>query len=186
MAIKQSTIPITIRISEEALALVSAGIKATPVAEALGSQCSQFVEAMAHGGMMLSGDHVREIENNHKRSISTARDVIKATEGAAHKEDGRSKYSFTIDPAFEPRLLERASEIGRTPGELMRDTIDFAIEQEWVYGISTGDRRRAFTNQQEDELKALLGKDDFTVADIIAGLKARAKRTSKEPELIEA
>jgi hypothetical protein len=186
MAIKQSSVPITLRISEETLNTVSREFQSTPVAEALGSRCSQFVEALANGGFMLSGDHVRAIETNYKRPVSNPKDVIKATEVSAKKEDGRNVYSFSIDPAEEPRLLERATEIGRTPAELMRDVIEYALDNEWVYSIHVEGVRRYFTNQQEDEFADMLDKKSFTIGDILAFCKSRKKRLEEKPELIEA
>ena len=131
---------------------------------------------------MLGPDHVTAIETNYKQAVGGPKDIIKATEAAASREDGRNSYKFTIDPAFEAPLQERANEIGRTPGELMGELVDYALDQQWVYSLQYEGMRRTFSREQDAALADLIGKPDFTVSDIITALRARGKR-SKEDKL---
>lgn len=181
---KRVTVPITINISEESFKVLSGEFKNTPVAEALGSRCGQFVEAWSGGGVLLSPSDVTAVQTNYGKPVSGPRDVVKATEQAGDRNDGRSVFSFTIDPAYEGPLMERANEVGRTPGELMSDAIQYALEQEWIYSLQCDGVRHIFNQQQQEFFAEFTGRRDFSVRDIETACRARGKR-KETPQLEE-
>jgi len=81
----------------------------------------------------------------------------------------------------------RAEEIGRPISELMRDVIDYALDQNWVYSLTPTGVRRYFSNEQEAFFADVTGKKDFTPGDIVTAFRARKNRKQEqETELVEA
>lgn len=148
-------------------------------ADALGGMCSVFLEKMSDGGVMLSPDEVSTIQKNYGKIIGSARDVVRATESQKNLEEGMGTYKFSIDPSFLPPLEQLSKEIGRPLNELMGDFIDMAIGNNWLYSIVYEGKRRTFSPDAEDKLAKKIGKQDFSIEDIMEYIRLLEKTARK-------
>lgn len=179
---KRVTVPIRLSLSEGAFEIIARDFPTNPIGEVLESRCNFFVDSFAHGGFVLTPDNVTSIETNYGKSVTGPRDVVKATEKAASREDGRDVYSFSIDPVYTAPMLERAEQIGRTPGELMAEAVEFSLENHWLMNLDFDGKRRIFTRDQEAFFVDFTDVKDFTISDIITACKTRGKRKVELPK----
>lgn len=176
MAQKQFSVPITIQVGEKALETMQQMCSDTPVAEALASRCSMFVEALMAGGIMLDSNHVSQVQANYGKPIQTARDVVRASERAADREDGRTKFSFSVDPVYEEPLKDIAKQNGTDLAGYMASVLEFALENQWVASVTIDGKKRVFTAEQEKFFEEFTGFKQFTVRDLVAACSRRGKR----------
>lgn len=150
--------------------------------DALSGMCATFLENTADGGVALSPDQVTTIQKNYGKVVTSAKDVVKATESQKNLSEGRGTFTFSLDPTFLPPMEQRAREVGRPIGELMSDVIDYALYNQWIYDITYEGKRRTFPPAVEDALAKEIGKQGFTVTDLvnyIADLKRIARKAEK-------
>jgi hypothetical protein len=153
--------------------------------EAMKSACYDFLEQLAEGGIMLSPQDTEKIAKNYGKGLHSARDVVKATEAQAGLEDGLPTYKFSLDPAWTPPLEQRARDMGTTLADLMRMSIDMALENNWLYGVQSGGIRRTFEPAEEEFFRGVTGKRDFTVGDIVTAYRKKKnvlREFEPEPE----
>lgn len=151
--------------------------------DALSGMCATFLENAADGGVALTPDQVSTIQKNYGKVVTGAKDVVRATESQKNLSEGRGTFTFSLDPSFLPPMEQRAREVGRPIGELMSDVVDYALYQNWIYDIKYEGKRRTFSPAVEDALAKEIGKQNFTVADLVnymADLKKIARKSERE------
>lgn len=148
--------------------------------DALSGMCATFLENTADGGLALTPDQVTTIQKNYGKTISSSRDVVRATESQKNLSEGRGTFTFSLDPTFLPPLEIRAKEVGRPIGELMSDMVDYALYNNWLYDIKYEGKRRTFPPDIEEKLAKKIGKQGFTVTDLLNYVRDLERQVSKE------
>jgi hypothetical protein len=184
---KQVTVPLNVTLREETFAALTSGIRDVQPTDVLRRRAEQVLETMAGGGLVLTPDHVKEIEGNSKKPVQSGRDVVLATESPAQRIDGGLSIQLRLDPAWEEALKTLAESSGRTVDMLIFDMWDIALENQWCYSITPKyppvyldtetyelvqkitDVERPNTNQIRTALKRLISQ-------------AKRKSRSEEPE----
>lgn len=162
---------------------LSQNMQGVAPSDALSGMCSTFLENTADGGLALTPDQVTKIQQNYGKVIASSKDVVRATESQKNLSEGKSTFTFSVDPSFLPPLEQRAKEVGRPIGELMSDVVDWALFNNWIYDVTYEGKRRTFSPAVEDALAKKIGVPNFTIADLvnyIADLERAVRKAERE------
>lgn len=177
-------VPVTLSLRQETVEKLTTGLTTVSPADALASRCNQYLELVSDGAVLITPDEVSQIESNTRKQVNSSRDVVKASEGGHEVDDGQGCYKWRIDPAYLEPIKAMAEQAGRSVGEWIGDAMDWAWTNNWIADVSVPGMHRKFPQEQEDWLKQELGKDYFTVADLISHIK-ELKRGKKKHALRE-
>ena len=112
----------------------------------LSSVAAGLLEQLAEGGIMLSVEDVQRLRDTG-HEVEDAADIVEMAETGIGFKRGQFVFAAEIDPEVLPALREYAAQCGVTLEELGTQTINFAIDQGWVW--ETPYRYRAIRLQPE-------------------------------------
>lgn len=170
-------VPLSIALRQETYDKLVGRVRDVSPAEILSARAAEFLEFLADGGVMLKPDDVTKIDQAIGKPIKNAKDIVGAVlRGAGITDGGESVFQFSLDPVYAEAFSERAREVDKTPGELMGEVVDQALELDWMMGINpTEGRRLTFMPAQQNFFARELGKKDFTIDDIVRFMKESRK-----------
>ena len=184
---KKVTIPVHLTIREESLTALTKGSVAVSPSDALGTRCTMYLENTANGAILLTPDQVAEIEKNFGKAIRGGGDVVRASEGAAQKEDGALAVVSYLDESYKPLIEARAKESGLSVKDMLSELYQVAIANDWIWGITVEGKSTLFKAEDVAFLRAELGTENYSGAQIIALIKSLSrKRRGVDSEVVTA
>jgi hypothetical protein len=128
-------IPLTLVLREETAKQFQDSLKDVPFTDWLATRARLWFENYANGGVMLSPDQVKKIEETVEKPVSNGSDVVNAVGASRNIQDGSHTFLLTLDPTWVQPLKDRAAEMGRTPEELIDDMFSIGMENNWAYSL---------------------------------------------------
>jgi hypothetical protein len=166
-----STMLLNVTITQEDLTVLGGGDASKVNSGNLGVLCSKLIRTKCDGGVMLTVDEVRLIEKSTGKQVHGGADVVKAAQKPVGVVEGANVFACRIDPEFMGPIEELAKEKGITVSQLMEETIDWAIRNNWPFNIDIVGRALTVPQRYENYLEGELGKN-YSMADLINAYKA--------------
>ena len=185
MPVQSVHIPITLILREETANQFKDTIKDVPLSDWLATRARLWFENFANGGVMLTPDQVRKIEDTIGKQVENGNDVVSAVGASRNIADGANTFVLSLDPTWVQPLIDRATEMGRTPGELINDMFSIGMENNWAYSIDAVYQPPIYFPHREI-LKTLTGKDRPTGAEVEASIKTIVSEFKKAVERLKA
>lgn len=182
MAQLQASIPLTVTLRQETVAAFQAQYKDIPIAEWMATKCRLWLENFKDGGLMLSPDQVMKIEQDSGKPVNSGAEVVSAIGKTNDVADGQRTFLLTLDPTYVQPLIDRATEIGRTPTELVNDSWSWILDNNWLMSLDATYQPPVFFPNYK-LIQTLTGKDRPTGAEIekaITELVQIAKSAQKQ------
>ena len=130
---QQAHVPITVALRQETLDAFQAQIQDVPLAEWMGTRARQWFEGFKDGGIFLTPDQVRKIEETSGKPISNGADIVAAvSRGNSMSPDGSRTFLLSLDPTFVEPIRIRAAEMGITLDQFINDTWSMALDNGWM------------------------------------------------------
>lgn len=117
-----------------------------------------LVEAMADGGLMLSADEVQRIRESTGVELTCGADLLPFLSEATGREAGCRVIKILIDPAYETPLDEIATVRGQTVEEILRETLQVALDNNWYESLPEAPRTFRMTEVDAKALEEVLGE----------------------------
>ncbi len=164
-------IPITLTLTQRTYDVLAATVKDQPVERTLAGRAEVLLENIATGGMVLSPDQVRNIENVTGKEINRGADIVAAVQAANDMEENSFVHKVTVDPIWKEPLEQKAVETGRTVDQLLTDAVAIGFENNWIYGMVPDNPPIFFTNADLAYWQRETGKPRPSGADVTAAAK---------------
>lgn len=164
---------LTLPLSEHALKFLHENSSGEP-ADQLARWVAYWLDLQARGGLMLDPAAMEHLTKLNGKKFANVKEIVQLVEKALKREDGQMTFQIAIDPAWHAPLKEIAEQQGTPIEEMMQRFVNEVVSEAWGFGFSP-ERVARFTQQQWDEIRAIVGKDgEVFGADILDCLK-RAK-----------
>lgn len=178
-------IPLTLVLREETAKQFQDSLKDVPFTDWLATRARLWFENYANGGVMLSPDQVKKIEETVEKPVSNGSDVVNAVGASRNIQDGSHTFLLTLDPTWVQPLKDRAAEMGRTPEELIDDMFSIGMENNWAYSLDPTYQPPVYFPHPEI-LKGLTGKDRPTGAEVEKGIQQLVTEARKAVDRAKA
>ena len=185
MPVQSVHIPITLILREETANQFKDTIKDVPLSDWLATRARLWFENFANGGVMLTPDQVRKIEDTIGKQVENGNDVVSAVGASRNIADGANTFVLSLDPTWVQPLIDRATEMGRTPEELINDMFSIGMENNWAYSIDAAYQPPIYFPHRKI-LKTLTGKDRPTGAEVEASIETIVSEFKKAVERLKA
>lgn len=177
------TIPLTVSLRQTTLDAFQAQVQDVPIADWMATRARQWFENFVNGGIMLSPDHVKKIEEHSGKPLANGADVVAAI-GTSNSmaADGSRTFLLSLDPTWVEPLRIRAEEMGITAEQLINDTWAMALDNQWAMNLDAAYKPPVFFPNY-NVIQVLTGKQRPTGAETekaIAELVKIAKNAQKQ------
>lgn len=167
---KTVAVPIEIQLTEKQLSVIANGVAGeTPTAKKVQIVAQSVVKDLADGGVMLSPDAVKRIED--AIADVSPDSVVESVEASVKRKGQNIVLTLTIDPAWYPALKEASESQGRPVEDLMQECIAHAFHQGWLYAIPSDPPPLMVTRDDIDFLKKTIGVDQVFGADVVGFMR---------------
>jgi hypothetical protein len=142
----------------------------TDITPILATWVRYFIQQQLGGGVLVSGNSVRQIEKILGTQVTGEKSIVDAIGKTKGVEDGQFAFHVRVDPIFWGPLEDTAKQQGVTVEYLLTDVCNGVLENSWAYSWPAGRK----TNHVADDWKTLCeftGKEHPFGADVAA--KAR-------------
>lgn len=168
---KSVDIPLQVNLTQSAYDILAAGIKDQPVAVGLAQKATVIFDNLANGGVLLTPDQVRKIEQASRKEINRGADVVAAVQGGNNIEEDAKVRKWRLDPVYDDPLEEMARTTGRSVDDLLSDMMNMAIENNWIFGFIPSNGPVFLTDSDLRYWQQVTGKQNPMGADITAAMK---------------
>ena len=188
-------VPITVTIPKDAYDKILAMIPGdSQPGQKIAAACDGLIADIAEGGLMLPGDHVERITAVLEGADPDG--IVKAVEASAGMDEGQVVIRWRVDPSFVGPIQEKADVQGLTLDQVIQNMMDTATAAGWFYDFNPMPRSVFMTQEDDAVLTELLGKPEFTGADLVEWLQSNGVIATEEsmadllapaePELVTA
>lgn len=164
-------VPITVNLTQPVFQIMQEANKDIPLATALSNKATVFFDNLANGGMMLTPDQIKKIEQVYKKPIDRGADVVAAVQAGSSIEDDSRVRKWKLDPVYDEPLEEAARNAGRSVDELLSDMMNMAIENNWIFGFVPQNGPVFLTEADLRYWQQATGKQKPTGADMTEAVK---------------
>jgi hypothetical protein len=166
MADQRVNIPVTVTLRQTTLDAFQAQVQDVPLAEWLSVRCRQWLEGYKDGGIFLTPDQVKKIEEHNEKPVGNGADVVAAVgKGNSMAADGSRTFLLSLDPTWVEPIKNRAQEMGITVEQLINDTWSMALDNNWATYLEASYTPPVYFPHYR-VIQTLTGKDRPTGAEI--------------------
>lgn len=172
------TIPLELSISKDTYDKLAASSKeqGNPGVTTLriNTMCSQFLDAYASGGIVVTPDSLKQIEASLGKEIGTEGQLVIEFQKAQRRDNGEYVVDVQVPAAIWPAVEEFAITLSGEPKEMIRDICVRAIREQLSFYINaqTWEAVIYMTEAEDKELRVMFGKGRITGKEILERLKA--------------
>lgn len=135
-----------------------------------------YLSAYAKGGLMLSGDDVRDISVALGEDVSSSRDIVNAIKNPpVDQSESSGDFRIKVDPSLVDNIKGSADVLGITVEQWMNNCWGHIIANGWLYGISADIRWVPFPLGRIKEIEKAYGKPLDSSSSICEALSAGVK-----------
>lgn len=116
-----------------------------------------FFHTYANGGLLLKPQDVSRIAKSIGSPVNGPDEIVKAIELSKQNEDGQFTFKFSLDPTIVEQYRSYADYQGITLRQFMEDNFQQVIFNGWLYEVDQNNKLVAFTPEDYNNLRGLLG-----------------------------